>query len=142
MITGKTASGVRLALLTTALLLGLGLATASAQDAAKALRDKIAEGEQLANRLCAACHLTPAATVSGQGGVPSLRMIANYQGQTGTRIGGALTMPPHAMPDMSLTREEIIALVAYLDTLREDRTTPLLEPVEERDDRPGLPKRG
>jgi cytochrome c len=92
------------------------------------------KGYALAERFCQTCHLIAgprAATASP--GLPSLRAVANLPGQSATRIRNALMLPPHQMPDMALTMDEIAHLTAYLDTLRTDRTRPLIEQPLPRD---------
>ncbi|HRK19505.1 MAG TPA: cytochrome c [Hyphomicrobiaceae bacterium] len=91
-----------------------------------AMEKMAARGSELAVKLCASCHLTPDSNASGQPAAPSLRTIANVPEQTGTRIRNVLVNPAHDMPDISLTNDEIVALIAYIDTLRADRTKPLL----------------
>jgi hypothetical protein len=63
-------------------------------------------------------------------GIPTFRSIANRPGQSGERIKGILIRPHVPMPDMHLTNEEITDIIAYLETLRTDRSIPpLLAPT-------------
>jgi len=52
--------------------------------------------------------------------------IASRPGQSFEHIRNVLIAPHGAMPNVSLSVVEIEAIVAYLDTLRGDGTTPLL----------------
>lgn len=109
------------------------VATGSAPSPAKAqsaLEKMATRGGELAVKLCASCHLTPGSNSSGQAAAPSMRAIANVPDQTGTRIRNVLVNPAHDMPDISLTNDEIVALIAYLDSMRTDRTKPLLSGPE------------
>lgn len=117
-------------------------AVAAAQQLRPTLEERRAQGYDLAFRFCATCHLTPGAPTAGQPAAPSLRAIANTKGMTAARIAGALTLPAHPMPDMSLTRIELDAIAAYLDSLREDRSTPLIEGDEPHEVKSSPPKSG
>ena len=74
-------------------------------------------GSQLAQQWCASCHVTsgnPAGNV--QQGPPSFHTIA--AARTADRLRAFLSHPHGAMPDLSLTRQEIDDLVGYIETLR------------------------
>lgn len=62
---------------------------------------------------------------------PPLRAIANLPGQTATRIMNVLIKPHVPMPDMQLSRQEMLDIVAYLDTLRTDKSAPSLLPPKQ-----------
>ena len=99
------------------------------------------DGKVLAGKLCGGCHLTGterngAAPV----GPPPFVSIANRAGQTAERIEGALIQPHPPMPDMQLTKEEMRDIIAYLDTMREDRSSPLLAPPTP--EKPKTPSKG
>ena len=84
-----------------------------------------AKGLALAQRLCSTCHLTSGANATPvTAGIPSLAAIANRAGQTRAAIEGTLISPPHPMPDVQLTRDQITDIIAYLDQLRTDRAAP------------------
>ncbi|HUI21840.1 MAG TPA: c-type cytochrome [Methylocella sp.] len=76
-----------------------------------------AKGEVIAKRWCAACHLVSPDQTHANSDAPSFASVAHK-----IKSPQALTaflMDPHPkMPDMSLTREEIADLVAYIGTLR------------------------
>jgi len=75
------------------------------------------QGRALADAWCASCHLVaPGGTASDA--APPFPMIANYPGMTQQRLRGWLVAPHPPMPDFNLTRAEIDAIIAYLETLR------------------------
>lgn len=87
------------------------------------------DGRALAERFCSSCHLVGSASdVTVPTGPATFRWIANKPGQTAQRIADALIAPHPPMPDMQLSRAEIQDLIAYIDTMRTDRSTPLLPP--------------
>jgi len=102
----------------------------------------MSRGRQLAETLCANCHLigirTPDRVIAG---VPSFRTIANRRNQTGERIANVLVKPHTPMPDMQLTRREIGDLIAYLDALRDAKSgPPLLKQRNKSGKKPTYPK--
>ena len=96
-----------------AVLLSLVLAAATARPT----RADATRGSQLARQWCASCHVTsgnPAGNV--QQGPPSFHTIAGAR--TADQLRAFLSHPHGAMPDLSLTRQEIDDLVGYIETLR------------------------
>ena len=88
-----------------------------------------ADGRGLAERFCKSCHLISSEAATANVGPPSFRAIANKPGQTAESIKGVLIQPHHPMPDLHLTNEEILDIIAYLDTFREaEKVPPLLPP--------------
>ncbi len=84
-------------------------------------------GQALTRRLCVSCHLPPdGPSTSAIVGIPSLQVIANREGQSGPHIEQVLINPHPPMPDIRLTNDEIADIITYLDTLRTDRSAPLL----------------
>ena len=80
-------------------------------------RADAAKGSQLAQQWCASCHITggsPAGNI--QQGPPSFHTIAGAR--TADQLRAFLSHPHGAMPDLSLTRQEIDDLVGYIETLR------------------------
>lgn len=77
-----------------------------------------ARGARLAQQWCANCHV-----VDGKGGAtiaqgpPSFTAIAR-SGITAAQLRVFLSHPHGAMPDLSLSRDEIDDLVAYISTFR------------------------
>lgn len=98
-------------------------------------------GLALAQRLCTNCHVIEGnsqATVPA--GVPTFRGIANRQGQTGERIRDIIMRPHTPMPSISLSNEEIVDIVLYLETLRTDPAIPPL--IDKGSTKPLYPKAG
>jgi len=97
------------------LVLGAGLPLARADD-------DIAKGRQLAQALCAQCHLN-----EGQGekqgpmGVPGFVAVANRPDQTFYGIVRWLKAVPPMMPNHHLTQDEMFALAAFIMSLRKQR---------------------
>ena len=86
---------------------------------------KAEAGRAIAQKFCSSCHLTPdmperSVTV----GIPSLSTLANKPEQTSEAIALRLINPPHPMPDMQLTRDEIADVIAYLAKLRTSPRAP------------------
>lgn len=90
-------------------------------------------GAEMAQKLCSGCHAmdgSQSATI--QAGLPSLRGIANRDGQTGQRIFDVLINPHPPMPDISLAVGEIQSIILYLDSLRTNpNVQPLIVPREQ-----------
>ena len=99
---------------------------ASAQDAPPA--PSADAGLKLAETFCQTCHLVSDAAPDKPVtvGIPSFRGIANKPGQTGKAIERVLINPHPPMPDMKLTNIEIQDIIAYLDSLRTDKSGPTL----------------
>lgn len=75
------------------------------------------KGRQLAQQWCANCHIVGGKpTGNVQQGPPSFPTIA--RARTADELRAFLTHPHGAMPDLSLTRQEIDGLVGYIETLR------------------------
>ena len=78
------------------------------------------EGKVIAQRWCAICHqVSPEQTVTSAD-VPSFMMIAEMRATPSAlaALEGFLADPHPVMPDMSLTRQEISDLVAYIGSLK------------------------
>ncbi len=94
------------------ILLGLVLASPALAFDAKT-------GETLAARWCSKCHLV------GPGGMtsdaaPTFEDIANDPARTPDRLRTWMADPHPPMPNLSLSRDEIEAILAYLDTLKQN----------------------
>jgi mono/diheme cytochrome c family protein len=102
---------------------------ACAEDAVEPSPEK---GQALAQKLCSGCHLIEEmASSATPAGIPTFRAIANRPGQTGQHITSVLIQPHTPMPDIHLSREEILNIVSYLETLRTDKSMqPLLPPTK------------
>ncbi len=98
-------------------------------------------GEAFARKLCSSCHLMPSASgPSATVGIPSLSAIANRRGQTGENIANVLVKPHPPMPDIQLTRQEIHDILAYLETIRTDKSAPPLSQPDGPDVKPTYPR--
>jgi mono/diheme cytochrome c family protein len=76
-----------------------------------------ADGQRLAQRWCAGCHVIDGGSAgSVPQGPPSFRIVA--QRLDAGRLRAFLSRPHAPMPDLSLTRAEIADLVAYIESLR------------------------
>lgn len=84
-----------------------------------AAQGRVAEmqGRDIAQRWCAACHVVAPDQGTGTAAVPTFMEIARRPAHELSALEGFLADPHPAMPDMSLTREEIRALLAYIGTL-------------------------
>jgi hypothetical protein len=83
-----------------------------------------AHGKDLAERLCANCHLVQSGQQHANVDVPSFREIANKQEQTEGAIMGRIVLPSHPMPEIPLTKSEIADLASYIITLRDPKEPP------------------
>jgi mono/diheme cytochrome c family protein len=92
---------------------GLPLSAASAQGWGDA-----AAGKAMAERWCAECHMVAPDQQRTIVDVPTFMDIAQRVNGDFAVIEGFLIDPHPAMPDMSLTRQEIRDLIAYFATLR------------------------
>ncbi|MEQ1695781.1 MAG: hypothetical protein ABL901_08070 [Hyphomicrobiaceae bacterium] len=94
-----------------------------------AVEASAAEGLRLAQTLCTTCHLIESAPGNAVTvGIPSFNGIANKPGQTGAHLERILIAPHAPMPDIKLSHPEIQHLIAYIDSLRADKSLPPLQP--------------
>lgn len=79
-----------------------------------------AEGKAIAQRWCAACHQVSAEQITASADVPSFMTIRQMRATPNAlaALEGFLADPHPVMPDMSLTRQEIRDLVAYIGSLK------------------------
>ena len=75
-------------------------------------------GERLANQWCSKCHLVGPSGVATDA-APAFEDIANDPARTDERLRTWLADPHPPMPNLSLSRDEIEAIIAYLRTLKE-----------------------
>ncbi|MFC3230817.1 c-type cytochrome [Marinibaculum pumilum] len=100
---------------------GVLLGAASAPAAAQQLQPGDSDiGRGIAMRWCAACHVVRGAQASGGDVGPTFDQIAG-KGQGLDWLDAFLADPHPPMPDMSLTRQEIRDLRAYIESLRAAR---------------------
>ena len=95
-----------------ACLFGLALATAFSAPGSAA---DVAQGEKIAKRWCAACHVVAPDQKQASADVPTFADIARRK--TNQELADFLTDPHPKMPDMHLSRSEIADLVAYMRSL-------------------------
>jgi len=78
-----------------------------------------AEGRAIAERWCVACHQIGDRKVVVTTVAPAFESIsARYSGEEGVKVLEGFLADPHPrMPDMSLTRQEIRDLVAFIGSL-------------------------
>jgi len=76
-----------------------------------------AEGREVAERWCASCHAIAPGQASNEQ-APSFESIIQDRDRSDEWISTWLSTPHDVMPDLTLTRDEIAALVAYFDSLR------------------------
>jgi mono/diheme cytochrome c family protein len=96
----------------------LGFVLALASFSTSVAAADLAEGERLARRWCANCHVIDGSGPSASlpQGPPSFRVAAGHLNPAELRA--FLTRPHGQMPDLSLTRAEIDDLIAYIETKR------------------------
>ena len=124
-------------------MLGLTAATAAwAQGAAREpAAPTAARGLELAQKLCTSCHLVDTnASPALPAGIPTFHSIANRPDQTGQRIFNVLIKPHAPMPDLQLSNEEINNIIAFLETLRSDKSGPPLTPPTKPGQKPNYPE--
>ena len=78
-----------------------------------------ANGERLAKRWCASCHIVSADQTRGADNVPAFAAIAKTPGFSAENIGQFLLDPHPKMPDVQLTRDEARDLGAYIASLKQ-----------------------
>jgi mono/diheme cytochrome c family protein len=72
------------------------------------------QGEKLAKRWCAACHVVAPDQSQGRDNVPPFATIAKIPGFDASAIARFLMNPHPKMPDMQLSRDEAEDLAAYI----------------------------
>jgi mono/diheme cytochrome c family protein len=94
-------------------LLTLTLFTALANAAYAADADN---GERLAKRWCAACHVVATDQSKGNTQAPPFSEVAKKPGLDAAKVALFLLLPHPKMPDMGLSRSEAADLAAYIET--------------------------
>ena len=92
--------------------LGFGLVSGAPLNATQAA--DAAQGQRIAERWCAACHVVSGAQTRGFVAVPSFHEIARRYHLDSSRLSLFLADPHPKMPDMQLSQPEIADLVAYI----------------------------
>ncbi len=86
-----------------------------------AAADEVAKGRELAQALCAQCHLNEEqGEKQGSMGIPGFVAVANRSAQTFDGIVAWLKSVPPMMPNHHLTQDEMFALAAYIMSLRKE----------------------
>ena len=83
-----------------------------------ATQERVAEGHNLAGQWCVSCHIIEPAGTSASDVAPPFPKIAQDKRLTPQQLRIWLANPHPPMPNLSLTREEIENLVAYIGSLR------------------------
>jgi len=82
--------------------------------AAPATAADVANGEALAKRWCAACHVVAEGQRTGNPDIPTFAAIARRPDLDATKLAIFLMAPHPVMPDMALSRNEAADLAAYI----------------------------
>lgn len=82
--------------------------------AGAAFAANVSEGEKLARRWCAGCHIVSADQKTGGTEAPPFSSIAKETRFDAAKLALFLLLPHPRMPDMSLTRNEAADLAAYI----------------------------
>ena len=98
-----------------AALIALALPTILATAAAAA---DVKQGEVLAKRWCAFCHVVAEGQRAGNPDVPSFAEIGSRPNYDAQAVANFLMSPHPVMPNMSLTRSEAADLAAYIASQR------------------------
>jgi mono/diheme cytochrome c family protein len=93
---------------------GLVLLAAIAALPQAAAAASVANGERLAKRWCAACHVVATDQKSGSTQVAPFSAIAKVPGFDAAKLALFLLTPHPKMPDMNLSRDEAADLAAYI----------------------------
>ncbi len=91
----------------------LSLASVFAAVATAASADAL-QGEQLARRWCASCHVVAADQAQGNTQAPTFSEIAKANTVDAAHVALFLLAPHPRMPDMNLSRSEAADLAAYI----------------------------
>lgn len=76
------------------------------------------QGEVLAKRWCAACHLVAPGQAQGSTQAPPFSEIAKRPGLNAGQVALYLLVPHPRMPDMGMSRDEAADLAAYIAAQR------------------------
>ena len=93
---------------------GLVLLTAVTALSQAAVAASATNGERLAKRWCAACHVVASDQKSGNTQVAPFSTIAKMPGFDAAKLALYLLLPHPKMPDMNLSRDEAADLTAYI----------------------------
>jgi mono/diheme cytochrome c family protein len=76
----------------------------------------VRQGEVLAKRWCASCHVVASDQQSGNTQAPPFSAIGKQKGLDGAKVALFLLLPHPKMPDMNLSRNEAADLAAYIES--------------------------
>lgn len=108
---------------------------------AQSAQPSAVRGHQLALRLCSGCHVVDdAGNPAVPAGIGAFRGIANRPEQSAERVSNVLILPHLPMPNSQLTRDEILDILAYLETLRTNPDVPPL--ITPAGPKPPIPLKG
>ncbi len=93
---------------------GLVLLAAVTTLSQAAVAANVANGERLAKRWCAACHVVATDQKTGNTQVAPFSAIAKLPGFDAGKLALYLLTPHPKMPDMNLSRDEAADLAAYI----------------------------
>ena len=96
---------------------GAGLMLVAASLGSGAFAADAAQGEKLARRWCAACHVVSEDHTHASDNVPTFERIAKIPGFGAEQIARFLRDPHPKMPDMQLSNSESADLAAYIVSL-------------------------
>lgn len=74
-------------------------------------------GKAIAERWCASCHVVSASQARAQDSTPTFASIAKRGELTDEKLSGFLTNPHPPMPNLSLSRRDIVDLIGYIRSL-------------------------
>jgi mono/diheme cytochrome c family protein len=98
--------------------LGLAAVAAITLSGVASAQERVEQGHEIARNWCSGCHVVEAGGASGSDAAPPLPAVAQNPALSPDRLRAWLADPHPPMPNLSLTRDEIEALVAYIGSLR------------------------
>ena len=94
----------------------VALTVLTSASVAQAASGNAEAGRQLVTRSCSSCHAVEAAKTATDG-APPFTLIARTNRERPAWIRGWLMSPHPPMPNISLSRQQIDDIVAYLNTI-------------------------
>lgn len=77
----------------------------------------VASGKEIALKWCSQCHVVTEGQVRALSDIPTFKFIADKYHEEINALGAFLADPHPPMPNLSLTRQEIQDLLAYIGSL-------------------------
>ena len=82
----------------------------------------VTKGRELAERLCATCHMNPGQGEKiGRAGIPGFGAIADRPGQSFEGVVTWLKSAPPMMPNHHLSQDEMFKLADFIMSLRKEQ---------------------